>query len=277
MFRPYPQLERRTLVSVKIVVLSPHRDDAAFSLALSIDAWLEAGHKVQVLNCFTQSVYAPYSDVESLHSNDRLSFVTAVRRREDIAWNKLLAGRLQFHDLDLLDAPVRLNCSLDDIAAVEIRSGDRALARVAGAVAKVTRNATATTAVIAPMAVGNHIDHRITRQAALEVLASSELPLAFYEDLPYAARAGEADRLPEYAAETNLALEPAFAFPALNDPAPQIRRKLRIAECYDSQVDSDMVRSIAEFAANYGGRERVWATAAWRSSALAQPGIATES
>ena len=67
------------------VVLSPHRDDAAFSLGLAVDSWLAAGHSVSVLNFFTQSAYAPYSDVETLHANDRVSFVSAVRRREDVA------------------------------------------------------------------------------------------------------------------------------------------------------------------------------------------------
>ena len=123
---------------MKILILSPHRDDAAFSLGLAIDTWLAAGHRVQVLNFFTQSLYAPYSDAESLHQNDRVSFVSAVRRREDIAWNKLLRDRLEFHDLDLQDAPLRLNCDLGELPTLEIRAGDRALARAAGAIAIAT-------------------------------------------------------------------------------------------------------------------------------------------
>ncbi len=255
---------------MKILILSPHRDDAAFSLGLSIDTWLAAGHKVQVLNFFTQSLYAPYSDAESLHQNDRLSFVSAVRRREDIAWNKLLRDRLEFHDLDLHDAPLRLNCNLGELPTLEIRPGDRALARGAGAIAKLTRNATPETiAVLAPLAIGAHIDHRIIRQAAMETLAASPLPIAFYEDLPYAAREEEATRHASHAADLNLELEAVFVAPPASDPAAAIHRKLRMAECYDSQVDSDMVRTIAEFSRAYEGRERLWANATFRSSASA--------
>jgi len=38
---------------MKITVLSPHRDDAAFSVGLAIAEWLNAGYAVEVVNCFT--------------------------------------------------------------------------------------------------------------------------------------------------------------------------------------------------------------------------------
>lgn len=253
---------------MKIIVLSPHRDDAAFSVGLAIDAWLNAGHTVQVVNCFTQSDYAPYSDVGSLHPNDRTSFVSALRRREDMAWQKLANGRLQFRDLDLLDAPLRLNCRLDELATVDIRPGDRAVARIAGAVAKLTRGATPeTTALAVPLSIGDHIDHRVTRRAALETLSGTHLPLAFYEDLPYAARIGEA-ATGNRAIEAELSLKPTYVSPASEDPSIGMGRKLRIAQCYDSQVDSEVVQSIAEFSLSYDGRERLWVNDFWLSSAL---------
>lgn len=253
---------------MNVLLVSPHRDDAAFSLGLAVEGWLAAGHTVQVLNCFTQSDYAPFSDAESLHPNDRVSFVSAVRRREDAAWNKLLGGRVRFHDLDLLDAPLRLHCTPDEVAALEIRPGDRAVARVAGAVAKLTRQATPDNmAVLAPMAVGAHIDHRVTLQAVVEAFAGRELPLAFYEDLPYAGRPGEAERLAAYAETTGLALTPCYASEP-GDSAAAIARKERMTECYDSQVDSEVARSIAMFSARYEGRERIWGTPAWLGSAL---------
>ena len=262
---------RHLTSTVKIVVLSPHRDDAAFSLGLSLAQWLDDGHAITVLNCFTQSEYAPYSDVDSLHRNDRASFATAVRRKEDIAWNKLLGGKLRFHDLDLLDAPLRLACSVDEVLHVPIRPGDRAVARVAGAVAKLIRGGTPeATAVLVPLAVGGHIDHRVVRQAALDALSGTDLPVAFYEDLPYAARAGEAEELATVAEATGLLLRPTFASPPA-DVADAVRRKMRMGECYDSQVDSEVVGSIGEFCLRYSGRERLWANAAWLLSGLAVP------
>ena len=69
--------------ALKILVLSPHRDDAAFSLSIAITNWLTARHSVTVLNVFTRSRYAPFSDAAFVHENDELSYVSAMRLRED--------------------------------------------------------------------------------------------------------------------------------------------------------------------------------------------------
>ncbi len=253
-----------------IVVLSPHRDDAAFSLGLTIDGFLAAGHTVSVLNCFTQTAFAPYSDADNLHANDRLSFVSALRRREDQAWNKLLGGRLRFQDLDLLDAPLRLACSVEDVLTIATRPGDRAVARVAGAVAKLLRTAPANDlALVAPLAIGSHIDHRVVQQAVLDAVGDAAIPLAFYEDLPYAAREdGEATHLGSQDNVPAPDLEAVFTESPRADPASAVQRKTHLLQCYDSQVDSDAVRAMAEFALRYGGRERLWANAAWRAAGL---------
>lgn len=253
---------------MKIVVVSPHRDDAAFSLGLSIEAWLAAKHTVQVLNCFTKSEYAPYSDVESLHANDRPSFVTAIRKREDAVWNKLLRGRLQVTDLDMLDAPLRLACSVDEVLALPIRSGDRAVARVGGAIAKLARaGSPETLALVLPLAVGGHIDHRVVLQAGLEALSGSPLPIAFYEDLPYAARPHGSDEIAQQVGTVALDLQATFAGDVLENIGEAVSQKQVIAECYDSQIDSVVAGQIAEFCLAYGGRERMWANAAWLNAA----------
>ncbi|MGI4827523.1 MAG: PIG-L family deacetylase [Janthinobacterium lividum] len=254
---------------MKIVVVSPHRDDAALSLALSIDSWLARRHAVQVLNCFTRSEYAPYSDVESLHANDRSSFVTATRKREDMAWNKLLNRQIQFTDLDMFDAPTRLACTVEETLTLPIRAGDRAVARVAGALAKLARVGSPETLAIAlPLGVGGQVDHRVVRQAGLEALAGTPIPIAFYEDLPYAARPSGAAEVVEQVDAIGLSLQPAFADGVLDRVSDAVLRKRRVAECYDSQIDSEVAAQVADFCIPYGGRERVWANAAWIQSVL---------
>ena len=252
---------------MRILVVSPHRDDAAFSLGLAVEHWLATGHRVEVLNCFTESAYAPYSDAGSLHENDRTSFVSAVRRREDAAWNKLLGGRVQFHDLDLLDAPLRLVCPLDEVFTVPIRPGDRAVVRVAGAIGKWVRQAGGKpAAVLLPLALGGHIDHRIAQAAGLE-MAQEATALAFYEDLPYAARIEREGEMAGAAAVVSPELR-AVVVGAEADVQAAERRKVRMAECYDSQIDSVVAEEIGHFSARYGGRERVWADAAWAALGL---------
>ena len=254
---------------VRVVVVSPHRADAAFSLGLAIPSWLAAGHRVEILNCFTQSEHAPFSDVDSLHGNDKRSFVSAVRRREDIAWNKLLGGRLKFTDLEMLDAPLRLSCSLDDVLAVEIRAGDRALARVSGALRKVAdRGEPGQLALVLPLAVGEHIDHRVVHGAAFEALRATDLPIAFYEDLPYAARPGAAASIENRVAASGFALRPCFAEPVAVDVHAATRRKHQTIDCYDSQVDNQVALQMASFGEIYGGRERLWGNDAWLASPL---------
>lgn len=249
-----------------IVVVSPHRDDAAFSLGLSIGAWLRAGHAVVVLNCFVRSDYAPYSDVENVHANDRISYVSAVRLREDQAWAKRYrAQRLQLRDLDLMDAPLRLACAVEEVLTAEIRPGDRAVERVRGAIAKLLRRGD--TALAAPLSAGGHIDHRVVREAAVLALAEVPAPACFYEDLPYAAAGGAltAERVAELAAELPFPLQQQVI--SAEVPTDRfVEEKRRMADCYDSQVDRGVVEQMAQTAGHLQG-ERVWANAAWLAEA----------
>jgi LmbE family N-acetylglucosaminyl deacetylase len=253
---------------MKIAVLSPHRDDAAFSLGLTIGSWLQQGHAVEIVNVFTRSEYAPFSDVDSLHPNDRASFASAVRKREDEAWAKLYAGlpgkgRLSFTDLNLKDAPLRLHCSLNEVRQREPVLTEKVVLKIKRAMEQLRADA-----LVLPLAVGNHVDHLTVRQTALPSDVQS-MPIAFYEELPYATQDPSAIEaaVQSSALEAGMPLNPFFAQePAETDPA--ITRKRKIAFCYDSQIDDATVDRIAQFCASYEGRERLWANASWQ--ALAQ-------
>jgi LmbE family N-acetylglucosaminyl deacetylase len=246
---------------VKIVVVSPHRDDAAFSLSLAIAAWLERGHAVEVVNCFTRSEYAPFSDVSSVHANDRMTYVTAVRAKEDESWRKqfgAVAKRLSLKDLNVKDGPLRMHCTLEELTSVAVNPADKAMAKIQKAMEGAG-------AVVLPLALGGHVDHRTVQAAA--VVAGSAVPCAFYEDLPYALELG-AKAIAQAAQDSGAALTPVFAGEAQEVDAA-IKRKQRLALCYDSQIEDAMAQRMAEFCAPYGGRERLWANAAWRASELA--------
>jgi LmbE family N-acetylglucosaminyl deacetylase len=247
---------------VKIVVVSPHRDDAAFSLSLAIGAWLERGHAVEVVNCFTRSEYAPFSDVSSVHANDRMTYVTALRLKEDESWRKQFgagAKRLSLKDLNVKDGPLRMHCGLEELAAVAVNPVDKAM----GKIQKALEGADA---VLLPLALGGHVDHRTAREASV-ALAGSQLPCGFYEDLPYALEVG-AEAIAEAALGAGVELMPAFVGGELEVEAA-VKRKRRMALCYDSQIEDAMAEQMAAFCAQWGGRERLWANAAWRASELA--------
>ncbi len=258
---------------MKITVVSPHRGDAAFALALAVEAWLVQGHAVEVVSCFTRSEFAPYSDAGSLHANDRISFVTAVRKREDEAWRKQYGvAKLTLTDLNLKDAPIRLHCSPEKVFGRPADVSEKVVSKVRRAL-----ELSGAGALVLPLGLDGHVDHVSARDAAMPAQTSA-LPLAFYEELPYAARAGGEEALEAAVNQLSLTLQtelqPAFASSlqrAESAIEAAVLRKRRAAWCYDSQIDESVTTEIAEFCRRYGGRERLWANAAWRGDVALMP------
>jgi hypothetical protein len=123
-------------------------------------------------------------------------------------------------------------------------------------------------ALVLPLAVGNHVDHLTVRQAALPSDVRTT-PIAFYEELPYAAQESPSIEaaVQGSALEAGMPLDAYFA-QELAETDAAVRLKKKIAFCYDSQIDDTTVEVIANFCATYAGRERLWGNAAWQ--ALAQ-------
>ena len=247
---------------MNILVLSPHRDDAAFSLSLSISHWLAVGHRVTLLNVFTRSLYAPYSDAESVHENDRLSYVSALRKKEDESFLKQLPG-LTMIDLNVKDAPIRLHCDASIVCDMAVDPNDKAIAKIRKAVAQqADLEHHATSCLVLPLALGHHVDHRVARDASLPI--TTELPCAFYEELPYATREGVRVDLSRFRedASTRLheELHPVLVHGTHTRPS-DFKRK--IAHLYVSQIDSELADTIANFNQRYHGAERLWANDAW--------------
>ncbi len=250
---------------MKITALSPHRDDAAFSLGLSIGRWLEAGHAVEVMNCFTRSEYSPYGDTDFVHENDLRSYVTAKRLKEDVRWSRQYGRPITLSDLNLRDAPQRLQCAVDDVCVRPVDASDAAIPKIRRALERGARDA-----LVAPLGIGRHVDHLTARMAALDGGWPGELALALFEDLPYAARGNAAEEIEEQAQELGLGLEAWFAGEAgyveAGNVEARVARKRQLALCYDSQIDSETTEQIARFCERYGGRERIWVNGAWREA-----------
>lgn len=250
---------------MNILVLSPHRDDAAFSLTLSISHWLAVGHRVTILNVFTRSLYAPYSDAESVHMNDRLSYVSAMRRREDEEFLKQVPGATMV-DLNIKDAPIRLHCDSAIVCDMDVDPKDTAIPKIRKAVAAQAAQAHATSCLVLPLGLGHHVDHRVARDAALPL--STELPCAFYEELPYATRPGVQVDLTRFREDANTRLhEPLFPVLVHGTHTRPTERKLKVAHLYASQIDDALAHTIADFSHRYHGAERLWANESWLAEA----------
>jgi LmbE family N-acetylglucosaminyl deacetylase len=248
---------------VKIVVVSPHRSDAAFSLGLSVGVWLEKGHAVEVVECFTRSEFAPYVDASLVHANDLMSFVTAVGRRECEEWRKRYGvAKLRITDLNLKDAPMRLHVTGAAAFGLEPDRSEKVWNKV-----RLALERSRAEAVVLPMGLRGHVDHVTARDAALAVLTEATA-VGFYEELPDGFGADLAEAVRGLQMSTRMDLAEVFAGLGVEDVEVAVQRKRRLAMCFDSQIDAATEGKIADACREWSGRERMWGNAAWRAAFL---------
>jgi hypothetical protein len=246
----------------ELTIVSPHRDDVPFSLYLSLCRWRSLPVKLNVVTVFTISTYAPRASIVARHCDCATSIVTSLRRREDRRVFNLIDNRIGVEDLDFLDAPLRLGIPADLVCKpqsppIESRPEVETLSRH-------FRKFFLRGLVLAPLALGNHIDHLTVRAAAIR--GSVPHKLGFYEDLPYATWVSE-DSLRETVAYAEQSTRVPLRGSLIRRKA-YISRKRRTVSRYQSQISRSEANAIAAFAANYRSGERIWVpkhSRDWRS------------
>lgn len=165
----------------KIYILSPHFDDAAYGLTLTISNLLNRKISVTLINCFTVTKWTALP-VE----NKDVKSVSALRAAEDAEFNSLFNNAINITNLDLLDAPLRngyifqsSSFALNEWQLVE-ELRNYLEVNVGGI-------------LLCPLGIGGHIDHAICRAAVVQLY--KKLKVIFYEDLPYAQRITEEEIL----------------------------------------------------------------------------------
>lgn len=161
---------------LKVSILSPHIDDAAFGLALTISAFANKNIPVTIINCFTVTKWTAIP-VE----NKEIESVSILRKNEDATFFKNI-GNIDIINLDLLDAPLRngyifQNQPFQQNELELIENLKKLLEQHVEGL------------LFCPLAIGNHIDHAICREAVMKLY--KKLDILFFEDLPYAQRIGE--------------------------------------------------------------------------------------
>ncbi len=116
-------------------------------------------------------------------------------------------------------------------------------------VARLAASISAETIVYAPLAVGSHIDHAMCFLAA-SALRRRGVRILYYEDVPYATRAGALDRRIADLEDDLVA--------STIDVTPHLTRRIEAASCYRSQV-----------VGAFGGADRVASTLTAFASARA--------
>jgi LmbE family N-acetylglucosaminyl deacetylase len=174
-----------------VVAISPHLDDAAFSIGGLLAAHARAGDCVTVVTCFTGNVTRPTGFALACQLDKGLApdiDYMALRRAEDLAACGVI-GAEAIH-LPLLEAPHRGYASAPELFAAR-RDDDGMLAPLTVALAAQI-DALAPDLLLGPLAVGNHVDHWLVRDA----LAAIGAPVLLWEDWPYLTRSTERPREP---------------------------------------------------------------------------------
>ncbi len=220
-----------------LAILSPHRDDAAFSCGIALHLACEAALPVSILNIFTQSDYAPYAQLEGVVP------VSALRHAED--WEMLgkLPAPVELRDLAWPDAPVRRGIAPEETLDPSLdrsRFNDEVV-NIANQLQGLVKEKTC---VLVPLA-NQHLDHKVARAAAERCVPPERL--AYYEDLPYFARLTPEAR----AVALRTFVPPSTQATMLAHPyGSALKREL--ASAYVSQIDDATNHEIVLYASKRG-------------------------
>jgi len=174
------------LGDAEVVYLSPHLDDAVLSCGGAIARARAQGRPVAIWTLFTadEPVAAPSPFAAELRRWWHLPAgeVMAARRAEDEEACRRLGARARH--AGWTEAPYRLDAAgrpLYASLAALFGAFDPADRPLVERLAEQFRNHLSGRRVLAPLAVGGHVDHRVVRAAA----EASGVADAYYEDFPY--------------------------------------------------------------------------------------------
>lgn len=225
-----------------VVVLSPHIDDAAFSLAVTLRKLASSGSHISILNCFTNSRFIPFQSLRDVNAIN-------TRHDEEATFLHYLGGKSHSHSLGLPEAPLRGGIRNIRRCYSNSRDVEALVLRLQHLLPTWNKP----TILLAPLAIGDHTDHYIVREAVLAKYA--KYPIAFYEDQPYAAAAptGQIEAL---------VAQLLSAFPNGLHPLTISRHDYRAwkqtcCQVYKSQISAASIDRILDYGDLLSG-ERLW-------------------
>jgi LmbE family N-acetylglucosaminyl deacetylase len=228
------------------VLVSAHPDDVCFSISgLAVDL----GRAYLVTVCST-SAYIGWPESRGVCAE-----VTAMRAIEDEAFRRAagLSGRALGHpDTSVRrDRPGNLRLSVGNETQL--------VQQVAGQMRDVLIEVEADVCV-APLAIGGHADHVLSRDAAASAAASCGVPVVYYEDLPYALEFDD-EQIRAHAASVNPA-----ARPMAHQARITVAEKRDLAALYSTQCSPQVLAAISARSGVLGPppvlHEQLWAVPA---------------
>ncbi|MEM6797489.1 MAG: PIG-L family deacetylase [Acidobacteriota bacterium] len=239
------------------IVLSPHLDDAALSCGGRIHRRTARGEKVLVVTVFTGDV--PEGPLPELAAQVLLSMglrrdeAMERRREEDERACEILGAELMHWPY--LECPLRRGAGgaplYQDYRGLfgQPSPEDEALIED---LAEAMRGLPRADHLVAPLAVGSHVDHHLVRRAAERAFGDR---LAFYEDFPYVRKT--------FALGRALGKRRAWREESLALGLDDVRAKVDSVAAYRSQIaplfgdEAIMERRVRRWVRKVGG-ERQW-------------------
>ena len=173
---------------MKVVAVSPHLDDAAFSVGGALAVLADRGHAVTVVTCFTGSVVAPTGFALACQTDKGLArevdYMALRRAEDDAALAVLGATPLQ---LPLLEAPHRGYNNAPALFA-GVRADDLVWHDLVRHLGDLEADLW-----LAPQGLGSHVDH----QQVVRAVAALGRPTAWWRDAPYVLRQPDAAPSPD--------------------------------------------------------------------------------
>jgi LmbE family N-acetylglucosaminyl deacetylase len=234
---------------VPLSIVSPHRDDAAFSMGVTLETFTLHKVSFRLVSCFTVSNFAPYAGTNDVEA------ITRLRGTEDQRFLEALSLEDQVIDLQRIDAPIRRSENFQQ--ACRRGSFFQEDQAETDSLAGVLRGSSSGAPMILPLGLGAHIDHRIAKAAGMA--AAADPAVGFYEEMPYAQWGCDAGILLEV---RNTERQLQRKLMPVSVPAKDFRAaKLRLIRPYSSQVSLQEMHLMADYGASGGRGERLWITA----------------
>ncbi len=167
------------------LALSPHLDDAAFSAGGTLAELAQAGWRVVVATVFTRSIAGPRGFALACQLDKGLPAdldYMALRRDEDAAACRRLGAEPRW--LPLPEAPHRGYHSAPALFA-GLHANDAVVADLVPLLGDLVRELQPAL-ILAPQAIGGHVDHRALVQALAHVIDAA--PVLWWRDYPYVDR-----------------------------------------------------------------------------------------
>ena len=172
----------------KIVLVSPHLDDAVFSVGGLMAALTDEEHELHLVTCFTRSVLNPTGFALACQLDKGLTAEVdymELRRQEDtVACQRLKAQPIW---LDLPEAPHRGYESAPALFE-DIHEADQVQSALVRRLQEVVDPLTPDL-ILSPVGIGNHVDHQQVKRA-VDTLRERSIDTSFlrWYDEPYLSR-----------------------------------------------------------------------------------------